>query len=62
MDSMAHAASAVVRHSTMVIGAAADELARQDGGVGFLQLFHLGIKIAKTYMNMLLYMYMRLFK
>ena len=31
MDSMANAASAVVRHSAMVIGAAADELARQDG-------------------------------
>lgn len=33
MDSMAHAASAVVRHSTMVIGAAADELARQANAV-----------------------------
>ena len=29
MDTVAQAASAVVRHSSMVIGAAADELARQ---------------------------------
>ena len=33
MDTVAQAASAVVRHSTLVIGAAADELARQVGNV-----------------------------
>ena len=31
MDSVASAASAVVRQSTLAIGAAADELARQAG-------------------------------
>ena len=46
MDSMAHAASAVVRHSTMVIGAAADELARQDRG------FRLGQGMATAHVTM----------
>ena len=35
MDSVADAASAVVRQSTLVLGAAADELARQDGRRAF---------------------------
>lgn len=45
MDSVADAAGAVVRHSTMVIGAAAGEIARQ---AGFQRFWHVLAKRLKS--------------